>query len=270
MKYLSIIILALFFLSSCEESIDFDINQTEELIVIEGLITNQMEFHQIKVSKTNLFNSTAPNPKVSNAAVTVTDSKGTSYRFDEIEPGVYQAIEAFAGEVGETYSMLVDLEGQVYTASETLRPVTTIDALLYAIDEDEMEDPADTGRFYQALIFTREPQETEDFYLFKYFRNDIVENEDGFFVFVTDDTAVDEEVAAWPAPFYYALGDTARVEMYSLTPKAFKHFFDLSVNVTNDGGMFSGQPANVSTNIEGGAIGYFQVSSLESAEVVIE
>jgi hypothetical protein len=36
-----------------------------------------------------------------------------------------------------------------------------------------------------------------------------------------------------------------------------------------DGGMFSGQPANVRTNIEGGALGYFQASVMHVLETEV-
>ena len=257
----------LLLLWSCEETIEIDLDQAEPLVVIEGVITNEFRQQQIKITKTNPFTTTGSTPRVSGASVVVEDSEGTIFEFEESEPGIYLSKSSFAGEVGYSYTMRVEVEGKLYTASDELRGVPAIDSLTIQIDEEEMEDPEDEGRFYEVLIFVKEPQETEDFYLIKFFRNGVVENEDGLFVWVFDDVALGPEIDNLPAPVYYALDDTARIEMYSLSRTAYRYYLDLSSNINNDGGMFSSPPANVSTNIEGGAIGIFQVSGISIGEI---
>lgn len=267
MKYLFFLIPLVILLFSCEKPIEIDLDQAEPLYVIEGLVTNEFRQHQIKVSKTNPYTTTGKTPRVSGASVVVEDSEGTLYAFEESEPGIYLSKEAFAGQIGYTYHMTIEVEGQRFTASDQLPSVPPIDSLTIAVDEEERADPEEEGRFYDVLIFVEEPQETVDFYLVKFFRNGQVENFDGEIVWVFDDVALGPEIDNLPAPIYYALEDTARVEMYSLTRKAYRHFLELSFNIDNDGGMFSSPPANVSTNIEGGAIGVFQVSGISVAEV---
>lgn len=267
MKYIPFLIPIILLLWSCEKTIEIDLDQAEPLVVIEGLITNEYRQHQIKISKTNPYTTNGQTPRVSGASVMVEDNEGTIYEFEESEPGIYLSKEAFAGQVGYTYNMSVEVEGQHFTASDQLLSVPPIDSLTIKIDEEEAADPEDEGRFYDVLIFVEEPQETVDFYLVKFFRNGEVENFDGEIVWVFDDVALGPEIDNLPAPIYYALEDTARVEMYSLTRKAYRHYLELSFNIDNDGGMFSSPPANVSTNIEGGAIGVFQVSGISVAEV---
>ena len=87
---------------------------------------------------------------------------------------------------------------------------------------------------------------------------------------MTNDVGLAGKIEGFPLGVYYALGDTARVEMYNISRQAYRYYLDLNNNVGNDGGMFSGQPANVGTNIEGGALGYFQVAGLAAAEIVVE
>ncbi len=36
--------------------------------------------------------------------------------------------------------------------------VTTVDSLTYRINDDEKDDPKDYGRFYEVLIYAKEPQ----------------------------------------------------------------------------------------------------------------
>ena len=264
-------ICCLVFLSfACEKTILLDPGQTPEVYVVEGLITNANLKHQIKITKSQGFNDGGVSPGVSNAEVVVVDDKGWSMEFLELQPGTYRAKEAFAGKIGHSYTLTIKHDDQVFAASETMNTMGTIDTLLTQIDLEEQAEPEEEGRFYDILVFMKEPQETENFYLVKFFRNGQVENFEGEDVYVFDDVIIGEELNALPGPVYYAEGDVARMELYSLSRKAFRFYSDLNANINNDGGMFSSQPANVSTNLEGGAIGYFQVSALDVDEVTIK
>lgn len=267
----SLYICGLVFLSlACEKTIPLDPGQTPELYVIEGLITNENTRQQIKVTKSQGFNDAGVSAGVSGAMVVVTDDQGLTMEFTEAQPGVYKSKVAFAGEIGRTYTLTIEHDQQLFTASEMMNTMGTIDTLLTQIDPEEQADPEEDGRFYDILVFMKEPQETENFYLVKFFRNGQVENFDGEDVYVFDDVAIGENLSALPGPVYYAEGDVARMELFSLSRKAFRFYSDLNANINNDGGMFSSQPANVSTNLEGGAIGYFQVSAFDQKEVTIK
>ncbi len=262
--------IAIFAFSACEKTVELDPKQTDALIVIEGLVTNELKRHEIKISQTVPFNVDGVTPRVSNASVQVSDNEGNTWNYSETDKGLYVSDTPFSGKVGNVYSMEIEVDGQSFSASEEMMELTTIDTMLSVINEEEMKDPEEEGEFYEVVVFMKEPQDREDYYLFKFFKNDIPENEDGTFIFAYDDEIIASEIAALPIPGYYALGDNARMEMYSITREAFVHFTDLAANINNDGGMFSGQPANVKTNIKGGALGYFQVSKKEWMEVVVE
>jgi len=61
----------------------------------------------------------------------------------------------------------------------------------------------------------------------------------------------------------------ATVELYSLTRVQYIYFSDLANILNNDGGMFSPPPANPRSNLSGGALGLFQVSSVSRASILI-
>ena len=267
-----LIVLALALLCACEETIVLDLNENGSAVVIEALLTNQMGHHYVKVGRTGGFYDVGRTPRITDAIVTVTDELGNSFDFEH-QPdsaGYYFAVNPFAGRVGGTYTLTVQAQGQTYTATETLLRVTTIDSLTVEYSEDGFVDDDGTERFYDVLIYTTEPQDTEDYYLFKFFRNGAVENEDGDGVYYANDDAIAENIEGIEFPDYYAVGDTMRLEMYSLTRMAYLFYFDLETNVNNDGGLFSPQPANPRSNISNGAMGLFQVSAVESASIVIE
>lgn len=267
----NILFLALFALAlpSCEKTVELDLEQTQAATIIEGLITDQAGKQYIRISQSAGFYSNGQNPPVSGAAVTVEDSEGNAYSFIERDPGYYVPQTPFAGKVGNTYTMTAKVGEGIYTASELMNYVPPFDSLSIRIDEEEQADPEDEGRFYEVLVYIKEPQATVDYYLAKFYRNDTIQNWNGEWAFAYDDLLLSEDISNLPIPFYYAKGDMARVEMYAITRECYKHYLGLNENINNDGGMFSGQPANLRTNIEGGAIGYFQVSGLAVAETKV-
>ncbi len=265
----NIILLALFSftLFSCEKTVELDLEQTPEATIIEGLVTDQPAGQYIRISRSAGFYDIGENPPVSGAIVSVEDDEGNTYSFVEQSPGYYVPKTPFSGKVGATYTMTARVGEDIYTATEIMNYVPPFDSLRIRIDAEEQADPEDEGRFYEVLVYIKEPQATVDYYLAKFYRNDTIMNWDGAWAFAYDDLLLSEDISNLPVPFYYAKDDVARVEMYAITRECYKYYLDLTNNVNNDGGMFSGQPANLRTNIEGGAIGYFQVSGLAASEI---
>lgn len=269
MKNILFPILLALALFSCEKTIELDLEQTQEAVIIEGLITDQPGRQYVRISRSVGFNSSGQNPAVSGAIVAVEDQEGNSHAFTEQAPGYYLPAESFTGRVGHTYTMTARVGEKTFTATEKMNYVPPFDSLAIRIDPQEKADPEEEGRFFEVLVYIKEPQATVDYYLAKFYRNDTILNWDGSWAFAYDDLLLSEDISNLPVPFYFAKEDTARAEMYAITRECYKYFLDLTSNVNNDGGMFSGQPANLRTNIEGGAIGYFQVSGLSVAETKV-
>jgi hypothetical protein len=145
-----------------------------------------------------------------------------------------------------------------------------MEKLEYRVNEDEQRDPEDPGRFYEVLLFVKEPKETRDYYLFKCYRNGNLEYANETDIYLADDELIGENIDGIPLPLFYASGDQARVEVYSLTRGAFVFYRDLQKLLNNDGGMFGTPPANPRSNISNGALGFFQTSSIQAGEITIE
>jgi len=257
-------------ITACEKVIQLDTEQASPIYIFEGLITNQFQQHYIKIGKSLAFYETGENGKVSKAIVEVSDSEGNIWVFKENEPGLYLSEEAFEGKVGNTYTMKVEVDGKTFTAEDHLYYVEPIDTLVAFIDEEEQADPYIEGEFWDFLTFLIEPQETEDYYLAQFFRNGERLDFDGEDIYVFNDFGISEQVNGVTSPSYFAAGDTARVEWYSLSREAYLFYTSLSENLNSDGGVFDGQPSNAKTNISDGALGLFQTSAVDVMEVVME
>lgn len=276
MKNLIILIITSVCFFSCEKTVLLDLNQTTPRVIIEGLVTDQQSRNYVKVSRSNGFYDSGVSPRVADANVTVKDDSGNEYIFihnprnHSDSAGYYLPATPFAGVIGRTYSLTVIIGEASYEGSDMLRPVTHIDSLGFQINEDEVDDPNEEGKTYEVLLYAREPQESTDYYLFKFYRNDSLKTYDDTDIYFADDEVLGEEIGGVASPVYFAPGDTARVEMYSLSRNGFVFYSDLQSLLQNDGGLFSQPPSNSRTNLSNGALGYFQTSALSTMEITIK
>lgn len=265
--------------NSCEETITLDLDQVEEKVIIDGLITTDNTNHYVKISRSAGFYEDGDTEKVRNAVVTISSNNGSTYNFvhnpsnlDSLN-GYYYSATPFSGEIGATYNLSVQLDGELYEATDQIMPIGSIDSLTYELSEDanngdfELDVP---GPYYAVFFNAMEPQETVDYYLFKFYRNGKRVLEFGTDVYYSDDELLGEEVDNLEIASYYALGDSVTVEMMSLSREGFIYFQDLSAVLNNDGGMFGPIPANPRTNLTNGALGFFQASAVDRSSVVIK
>jgi hypothetical protein len=276
MKKIVAIIFTCIVFWSCDEPVRLDVTQGESRVVIEGQVTDQEGQQYVKVSQSNGFYDSGKSPRITDATVMVQDDAGNEFPFVHNprnyadSAGFYLPVTAFTGEVGKTYFLTVTIGDQIYEAQDKLFRVTTIDSLAYRIDEDEREDPEDDGKFYEVLIYAKEPQDSEDYYLFKFFRNDSLKLDFDTDIYFTDDETLGENIDGVSSPIYFAPGDKARCEIFSLSRTAFVFYSDLQSLLNNDGGLFSQPPANSRTNLTNGALGFFQASAMHVREIEIK
>lgn len=275
-NYLKYIVVGLV-LISCDEATELDLRQTPSRIVIEGLVTNKANYQSVKITRSTQFYASGATPRITNASVVVTDDTGESFTFihnpnnhpDSL--GIYIPENNFTGTIGRTYSLRVDVDGESYEASDKLSNVTSIDSLAFRINDDQQEDPEDPGKIYELLVFAREPQDEENFYLFKYYRNDSLTVFSPTDIYYSNDELLGENIGGLPSPVYYGQGDRARLEVYSLSRNGYVYYNDLSTILNNDGGgMFGPIPAPPRTNLSNDALGFFQVSAVRERETFVE
>lgn len=275
MKNLIILSFIILTLASCEETIELDLDQAPSQIVIRGQVTDQSGQQFVRVSRSIDFYQAGRTPVITDAQVVVTDDLGNTFPFahnptgDPSLNGIYFPVADFTGEIGRTYQLRVEADGQVYEASDYLAPILSVDSITYEMDEDEFEDPEDPGKYYNIKLYAKEPQGTVDYYLFRFFANDTLVQENDTDIYYIDDKTLSENIEGVEAPGYYALGDSVSIQIYSLSREAYIFYGDLQLLLTNDGGMFSPPPVNCRTNLSNNALGFFQASALRTVEGVV-
>ncbi len=263
-------------LASCEETVLLDLDQTPERLVIEGQVTNKRGRQYVRVTKNANFYQNGSTVRVATAQVSVRDDAGGQVVFTHNprghsdSTGYYLPPAGYVGVIDRTYTLNVQLDGKTYEASDKLLRVSTLDSLAYRPNFFRERDQPSDGKIYELLIYAKEPQDTEDNYLIKYYRNDSLVYNRQSDVYILNDYGVGENIDGVPSSVYYNIGDKARVEMYSVTREGFLFYSDLATILNGDGGMFSPPPANPRTNIKGGALGFFQVSAMHDREILLK
>ncbi len=266
----SLIVLFSVMLISCEETIELDLEQTPTRVIIEGLITNMEGKNYVRISRSVDFYNVGSSVAVNDAVVNVVDDQGLQIAFDKVDgTGRYLPSTFFAGAIGRTYKLTVQLDNQVYQAEDEMMPVTKFDSVTFQLNNDELKDPHEKGKVYELVMYAEEPQSRKDYYLFKFYRNDSLKTYNKTDIYFSDDTLLGERIDALTSPVYFGENDTAEIQMLSLTRKGYLYYNDLSFLINSDGGMFSPPPANPRTNISNNALGFFQVSAMDTAKLVI-
>lgn len=141
------ILLIVLVLNSCVEPYDPIINEAQEVMVIEGMISDQPGMHTVNVSRSTPYNEPSFMP-VSGCVVSVTDNLGNMEFYTERwdEPGIYQASldMPFLG-VDKIYSLqVVTPDNRVYVSEyDTLLSCPPVDAIYYEYATSGGEDPDD-------------------------------------------------------------------------------------------------------------------------------
>jgi hypothetical protein len=276
MRNVIYLVFAAFLFAACTEGIDLDLRQSPPRVVIEGLVTNSPGYQAVKVTRSTEFYGKGQSPRVTNAIVEVTDDLGQVFSFvhnpnnHKDSAGIYVA-KTFVGSIGRTYSLRVEVDGQVYEAEDQMTPVLTPDSIRYRVNDEQVADPIDEGKIYEILLYAKEPQQQINFYLFKFYRNDSLTFLNDTDIYYSDDEFLAEHIDGIPSPIFYAKNDTARVEILSLSRQGYVFYNDLAVLLSNDaGGMFGPIPGSPRTNLSNNALGFFQVSALSTSEIKIE
>lgn len=271
MKNIIIMLTTLLTFTSCfKERIELDNNTDEnKKIVITGWITPLDEPQFIEISQTvNYLGSFTPD-RVSGAIVTIEDAI-TTYDLEEREAGFYYLPEDWTARVGDDYKLRVEVNNKTYTSVHKMRPCPEIENPGFEISEDYEEDDEDLI-FDSMFSFQDFEGEGDGYYAATYpkgtmFGDSLIYGES------TDDSFVDGQYfkdITLSTGVYYTIGDTAIIDFFSIGLESSDYLQEIENEIFR-GSLFDAPPANVRTNIEGGAIGYFIASDARRAQFVLE
>ena len=286
-KIVSFVLFAIVSFFSCVAPIDINTRDSEPVIVIFGQLTDEIEYQYIRITSSSPYFDNKTNMVVPNAEVMVTSSGGEEYLFISEKEGYYVSEKKFAARVGNTYYLTVEVDFnkdgvvETYEAETTILPIIQVDSL-------EVKPINIMGyNHYTLNLFMQEPQETENYYLFRFFINDSISNNkiselivsddrmyngaylSGISVYYFEDATGDSPYADEERDFFVKSGDKIRLQVLNIE-KGYYHFINECISEKyGENPFFGGPPSNIATNMSNGAIGYFAGFCIQGKEAMV-
>lgn len=264
MRKLTYLFFVFILVVSCEDSIQVDLDSEDPKLVIDasinwlkGTLGNEQS---IKLSLTApYFNDTLP--PANNASVSITDTNNTSYIFiEDGTTGSYRNSN-FSPQLGETYSLTVLYNGEIYTGSETFKSVVPFDFI------EQSNTGGFSGEDVEIKAYYTDPANEENYYFFEFLSDipiiPVLE--------VYEDRFTDgNQIFGYYTEEDLTADDVVTVRNYGVSEQFYNFMFILlQQNSEEGGGPFETQPATVrgncvnSTNPDNFPLGYFRLSEVD-------
>ncbi|MCU4174591.1 DUF4249 family protein [Carboxylicivirga sp. N1Y90] len=262
--YITILFASILLLSftSCEEIIDIDLNSSNPSIVIDGDIQPKQNA-QVRLSYTNdYFNK--ENPKYeTNATITISNSEGISETLQHISDGLYTS-QFMRGDVGQEYTIKVDLNNETFEGKSTMMTPTKI--LKLSQVKSGTPHQGDKESYGLEMQLTNNPEE-DNYYLIKFFKNGALQ-EERYNAIPQDIFAQDEVIVYSPVLPSFEVGDEVIVKAYSIDESTYTYYSQLAeITSERPGGT---TPYNPESNLGPNILGYFRAWSSDSQSITIQ
>lgn len=250
-----------FTLTSCTEVIDVDVPETAERLVVEGMICTERDSSYVLLSKSVSYFSDGQIPAVTNAHVEV-----NGVHFTHAGHGYYYPPVGYTGVINTMYNLKVIYDGSEFTASSMLDPMYDIDTVTSVFKQKE----GFLREGWTAVTWGTDNRPRVKYTMFRFgFKNQKTEGKDSLF---NDNILFDNrssklgERTPFELPFLRLEKNDTVLMIYRSIDQTVYNFY-LALESRGGGGPFSTPPANLPTNIRGGALGIFMAQDVKRFRV---
>lgn len=255
---------SLLFFVSCEQQTDWDLQKGAPLLVVEGIITDELQPYTITLSE-SVSSVNEEFVPISGAEVTI--SAGNQ-DFTLIEnstiPGTYSTTTSQRAVINRKYTLHIRINGKEYTAQAKMIPITESDNMSY------YRVSSDTSKYAVSQnISTNENAMWRIDYDWNFAGNCDTCNAKQY-LYSLQSLDVAQVFSTGLQNITVPLGTNIRRTKYSLEQSHADYIRQILLETRWNGGYFDENPAQVQGNISNGGMGYFGVCSVLKDSVVIE
>ncbi|MGC1390643.1 MAG: DUF4249 domain-containing protein [Bacteroidales bacterium] len=277
-------------------------SEDKQLLVVEGLITDQPGPNTIKLSRSLPLGTRGSTNPVKGCTVSISDDNGQTYFLSETDPGTYVTDGSqFQGSIGRFYTLHINTNNSVNNHTYEsipveLKPVSPIDSVYYekvTIQAGTGTSAAEEGA--QIYLNTQDPSSQ-----CKYFRWEFTEtwefilpyavpnkicwiSANSNMINIKNTSAISEDkIVRYPLNFVSNLTDRLKVkysilvDQYSLSEDEYNYWDKLQNMSQQVGSLYDIIPSSVSSNVYcldnpgEKVLGYFSVSARSSKRIFIK
>ena len=258
-KYISFLITLIALsgiLSSCKKVVQLNLNTSSPRIVIQGDIYDHQGPYTIQITRSVNFYEPSAYPAVSGATVIISDNGGNSEQLREASPGLYLT-STTRGIPGRTYTLVVKIDGQIYTATSTMPVAVEIESIYF-------QKSLFGNDIFPAISFA-DPSNINNYYRLVYFINNKQQSD----INVTDDKlnagqTINYVIRPLDTDNKLKSGDVVTIWLETIDNGVYEYFRTAG----REGGQ-SASPANPTSNISNGVLGYFNACSARQLSALI-
>lgn len=286
-------------LNSCITQFIPAIDEEKELLVVQGLITDQNEPVTIKLSTSLPLGQKSEAKPLSMCSVTITDDIGGSFFLGETQPGTYVTLSH--GTAGRSYALHIRTNGSrnnfTYESLPIkMKPVPQIDSLYYQKKViRERIDNIQGIEECQIYLDSNDPENNCMFYRWDYAETWVLRlpfdipnqtcwiSNNSKKIYIESTAGIREgRIKLHPVTYISKLTDRLKtkysilVNQYSLNEDEFNYWKKLQKLTEQVGGLYDIVPASIPSNImcvenpEEKVLGYFSVSAISSKRIFIK
>jgi len=310
-KFYKLIILFFVITTACITPIEVIIDEEINVLVIDGFITTETGPHEIRITRSAKFGDIFVGniELISNALVLVRDQTGKVVELIEDRPGFYFTPDTFKGEIGFSYTLLVEtLAGESYSSfPQTIVPSPPIGDVFFQYRSTPTLNPSVTNSGLDILVRFDDPLDERNFYMwevdgeYRVFTNPELYRDPmsgalapkdccnvcyitdtGVSVDILSDIQVNGNTVVQKIGFLQddrrRFQDQYRIEIrqFSITEAAFEFFRVLRNQLEISGSIFDPPPATIGSNIinlndpNAATIGYFGAFDIQTFEGFVD
>ncbi|MFW5804771.1 MAG: DUF4249 family protein, partial [bacterium] len=216
-------------------------------------------------------------PACTGALVQIDDGDSTVVLLEsEFQPGVYETPANFHGIPGKIYSLSVqnvdiDDDGILDTVhASSFLPQVPIPDSIKVVQNKQFDG-------WDIKFYAWEPSATRDYYMFRAYINGKLVTDTITELSIQDDLLINGNYT-FGIPVYFLNskkndeilhhGDTVTLELASITQEYFDFLVEVQTVDFGSNPLFSGPPANISSNISGDSFGFFTAYSVVKCNTI--
>ena len=264
-------LLPAFALMSCEKIVSIDLNTTQPQIVIEGEIVDDGDGSVLITRTESYFQPTLSFSRVSDAWVVLRDDQGSVDTLD-YGPGYYPLLSQATPLTiapGRTYTLTVGYDGRTYTGSTTMPGKVMIDSVYSLAVRQVVQRTA-----YDLYVVFDDPPDRENYYRLdvSYRSENIVDSINTRRYRVYNDRLSNGTRISYRVGLGRRLkaGDTASVMLYSIDKATYEYYRTANDAIATSRSPTALSPANPTSNLSNGALGYFAAYAIDRKEFIIQ
>jgi hypothetical protein len=301
LAFLIALLACLFSVNSCIVQFLPETTEDQDILVVEGLITDQPGQQTIKISTSMPLGTRSTSKPLTGCNVILSDDLGNAFSLNEGSEGTYLTNSSFRAGVGRYYTLHVHTNTthrnkDYMSAPMLMKPVPPIDSVYFErVVLSRASDGYPSGEGCKVYLNTHDPDNNCRFYRWEFietweFRLPYIvpnktcwisNNSDNINIKSTSSLSEDK-IDRQPVNFITNGSDRLKilysilVNQYSLNEEEYAYWEKLENTVEQVGSLYDIIPASIPSNIKciqnpsENVLGYFSVSSVKSRRIFIK